>query len=152
MLPSAGARNEDGQALVELALTLPILFILILGVAEFGRLAYGAIEVNNAARAGVAYGAQTLVTAIDTAGIVAAAKNDSPDIVTISVPTTTQSCTCSDGTVVSCTTAAASCLSPAHILVFLQVNTTYTMDPSFHVPGLPTTYVLKGQAIMQVAQ
>ena len=62
--------NQTGQALVELSLTLPILFLLLMGAAEFGTLAYSAIEVANAARAGVAYGAQSHVTAADSTGMV----------------------------------------------------------------------------------
>jgi Flp pilus assembly protein TadG len=156
MLLHHNTREELGQALVELALTLPILSVLVLGAAEFGRLAYDAIEVSNAARAGVAYGSQTIITAQNAAGMVAAATNDGADVIGLQpsglAATASQFCTCSDGTAVTCANALSNCLSPAHILEFVQVNTTATVDPLFHVPGLPTTYALKGQAIMQVAQ
>ncbi len=52
-------RTEKGQALVELALTFPILVMLFVGAAEFARVVYASIEVSNAAMAGVSYGAQT---------------------------------------------------------------------------------------------
>ena len=61
-------REETGQALVELALVVPLFTVILFGAVEYGRLAYDAIEVTNAARAGAAYGAQNHVTAADTCG------------------------------------------------------------------------------------
>ena len=58
-------RENSGQAFVELALVLPIFILLLVGAAEVGRLAYASIEVSNAARAGVAYAAQSHTTAQD---------------------------------------------------------------------------------------
>ncbi len=51
MLPG-GWRDERGQALLEMALVLPILILLLLGVVELGQVTYSYITVNNAARAG----------------------------------------------------------------------------------------------------
>lgn len=45
--------QENGQALVEMALILPILIILIFGAVEIGRICFVQISINNAARAGV---------------------------------------------------------------------------------------------------
>ena len=44
-------KAERGSALVELALTMPILILLFVGAAEFASLSYASIEVSNAARA-----------------------------------------------------------------------------------------------------
>ena len=146
-------KSECGQSLVELALTFPVLVALLIGAAEFGRLAYATIELANAARAGTAYGVQNPVTFADTTGITAAVNNDSPDISSFS-PTTvaTHSCTCSDGTAVTCATAATLCVGTSHIIKTLQVKVTATISPSFHVPGLPTSYKLAGQSIMQAQE
>ena len=54
---------------VEIALTLPVMVALLLGAAEFASVAYVAIEVSNAAKAAVAYGAQSPTTVSDTTGI-----------------------------------------------------------------------------------
>src|ERR1700756_3771883 len=67
---------ESGQTLLEIALLLPMLVLLALGVIEFGRYGYIGILVANAARAGTAYGTQTLPQSVDTTGITNAAKND----------------------------------------------------------------------------
>ena len=47
--------NQNAQAIVELALTLPILLVLIVGALEFGRLWSTKIVLTNAAREGAYY-------------------------------------------------------------------------------------------------
>jgi Flp pilus assembly protein TadG len=142
------SRGESGQALVELAFTLPLLALLLLGAGEFARLAYAAIETSNAARAGVQYGAQNHVTASDYAGMQIAATNDGSDVPQIDA-TATHFCGCANGTVSTC--ASGDCAG-SRIIEYVQVNTTATVDPLIHVPGLPTTFTLNGQAIMRVWQ
>jgi Flp pilus assembly protein TadG len=146
--------NDVGQALVELALLFPVFILLLVGAAEFGRLAYAAIEVSTAARAGVAYGAQSHITASDYAGMQLAATQDAPNVAGISA-TATNSCACSSApsTPVSCTTVVTSCSpAPLHSLEYVQVNTTATVGPLFNYPGLPHTFTLTGQATMRVEQ
>jgi Flp pilus assembly protein TadG len=45
--------SEKGQALVEFAIILPLLFLLVFGITEFGRFLYLKNSVTNAVRAGV---------------------------------------------------------------------------------------------------
>ena len=45
-------KGEQGQALVEIALVLPLFFLLLFGVIEMGRVGYSYITVSNAVRAG----------------------------------------------------------------------------------------------------
>jgi len=49
------APRSRGQALVELALILPVLLLILLAAIDFGRVLFSWIEVNNAAREGAAY-------------------------------------------------------------------------------------------------
>ncbi|HTU51109.1 MAG TPA: TadE/TadG family type IV pilus assembly protein [Acidobacteriaceae bacterium] len=144
-------RGELGQALVELALVFPIFILLLVGAAEFGRLAYAAIEVSNAARAGASYGSQSHITASDFANIQLAATQDALNVAGVTA-TAADSCTCSTGGTITCSTALTSCPSPARIIEYVQVNTSGTIDPLFHYPGLPTTFTLTGQSIMRVQQ
>src|ERR1700759_2276170 len=99
--------GDKGQAFVELALVLPIFFLLLIGAVELGRLAYASIEVSNAARAGVAYAAQNHTTAQDATNIQLAATQDAPNIPSLAAATS-QSCACESssgviGTLGSCT-------------------------------------------------
>lgn len=152
--------EERGQAFVELALVLPIFVVLLLGAAEVGRLAYAAIEVNNAARAGVAYAAQTHTTASDFlpgGGIVLAAETEAPDITTMTA-TAALSCSCegSTGSMPApgvCTgVTLTSCPSPSRIVEFVQVNTSAPVNTLFHVPGIPNSITFQGHATMRVVQ
>lgn len=146
--------EERGQSLVETAIGATVLTVVLVGAVEMGRLAYAAIEVSSAARAGVAYGARNAAAAADTTGMQTAATSDGSDITRWKsvglTATASESCTCSDGTSVTCANAAANCVSPGRIIDYVQVNTTATVDPLFHLLGLPTTYVLNGHAIMRV--
>ena len=49
-------RSERGSALVELAVTLPLLVLLVVGVADLARVFYVSMALTNAARAGAQYG------------------------------------------------------------------------------------------------
>ncbi|MBA3442699.1 MAG: pilus assembly protein [Pyrinomonadaceae bacterium] len=49
------ATNERGTQMIELAIVLPLLFLLIAGVAEFGRYFYSYTTLAKATRAGARY-------------------------------------------------------------------------------------------------
>lgn len=94
-------RDNRGSAMVELALTLPLLVFMLLGAAELGRIAYYANEVEGAARAGAAYASQNVIYALGsptgspTANIEAAAQADVPNIGNLTFPTVpTVACVC----------------------------------------------------------
>jgi Flp pilus assembly protein TadG len=124
------------------------LTLILLGAAEFGRVAYAAVEVSNAARAGAAYAAQNGSTASDTTGIATAAANDAANLTGLTT-TSSHSCVCSDGTSSTCT--AGDC-SASHIEETVTVNTQVSFDPLIHLPGLPTAFTLKGQAVQKCSQ
>jgi Flp pilus assembly protein TadG len=145
--------SESGQAFIELCLTMTFLLVpLLIGAGEFSRAAYCYIEVSNAARAAVQYGAQTHATVADTAGMLTAAKNDySLDPTTLTLPTATTACTCSDdGSSVSCNSSTA--CNGAHIEINLTVQTQAIFDPGFYEPFLPDTFTVTGTAVQKVLQ
>ena len=150
-----GAR-EAGQSLVELALVTPLLVLLLLGAVELGRMGYAKISVTNAARAGVAYGAQNVFTAVDLDGMKTAALDDGTDLTGWKTngftATASKFCECSDGTSISCASAATSCVSPNRSVIYVQVDTQVDVDSLFTVAGLPSTYTIKGKAVMRVQQ
>jgi|HubBroStandDraft_6_1064221.scaffolds.fasta_scaffold41868_4 Flp pilus assembly protein TadG len=151
MLRITTIRDDIGQAFVELALVLPIFILLLVGVAEVGRLAYASIEVSNAARAGVAYGSQNHTTASDTANIRLAAIQDAPNLTTLTA-IATQVCSCSDGTAITCANAGTTCLKPAHIIEYVKVTTSAPVNTAFHFPGIASSITFRGFAIMRVEQ
>jgi Flp pilus assembly protein TadG len=150
-----GPVAERGQALVETALVFPLLILLLLGTAELARVAYAAIEVANAAKAGVAYGAQNTATSSDTTGIQTAALIDANDLAATLSTTVTVTGVCSNPAVL-CTGAGSTCTNSDcsdagdHIENILTVSTSASFDPLIHLPGLPNTYPLHGQAVQKV--
>ena len=147
-------RGERGSALVEVALTAPMLCVLLVGASEFATLEYDKIEVTNAARAGVAYGSQSSATAADTSGTKSAAINDGSNVAGIHATAIEfWSCSSAPSTQYSSAAAAANACSSsggAHVLNYVQVNTTATVTPSIAVPGLPASYTMNGVAVMRV--
>ena len=142
------AASDSGSALVETAAVLPLLITLLLGAAELARVAYAAIEVANAARAGAQYGTQSGFTASDTTGISNAAAADAANLTGLTT-TSSYTCACSDGSASTC--QPTDCAN-SQIEQTLTVNTQASVDPLIHLPGLPTQYTLKGQAIQKCVQ
>jgi hypothetical protein len=143
-----------GQSATELAFGLPVLVLLLVVVADFARVFYMAMGVASAARAGVQYGAQSYVKAIDNTGMTTAATNDGQNIRGLSV-VPTHFCMC-DGAqyspaqasacVVSCTAPPATCTEPK---VFVQVTTSATFNTLIRYPGVPYTVPLNSIAVLQ---
>lgn len=135
------SKSESGTALVEFALVAPVLVILLIGLIDFGRYMYDGILAANAARAGAAYGAQTLRTADDNVGMTAAAQSDSQGI----------ALTVNPGHVCMVNNAPVSC-GTTNETVYVQVNTTGTFVPLVTYPGLPSSVTVKGSSMMRVEQ
>ncbi len=144
---STHERSDTGASLVEMAILLPLLVLMVLGVADFGRMLYHAITLSHAARAGAAYGAQNSGFAGDTAGIQQAAEAEAQNIAPIAV-TSDRLCECTGSAPVSCTTP--SCGSYGAPLAFVEVTATHTFDTIATFPGLPSTVPLSRTAKMRV--
>lgn len=140
--------SQRGNAIIELAFGVSLCITLIVGAVEFGWLAYQSIEVSDAARAGVQFGAQSRADAAATANVQTAATQDAPDVSGISA-TASYFCQCSNGGTSTC--AATDC-STSRIIYYVQVTTSATVSPLIKLPLLPASYALKGKAIMRVEQ
>lgn len=141
---------DRGQSVVELALILPLILLLLVGVIEIGRFAYYSILVASAARAGAQYGAQSLTTAADQTGISNAGQNDGQNVTGL-VVTSTQQCGCS-GAGLSGTCPATGCAAPNHPLVYVKVTATGNFNPLFNYPGVSNAFAVTSVETMRVAQ
>jgi Flp pilus assembly protein TadG len=138
-------KAERGQALVELAVSVSLLFFILLGAVEFGRVTYAAIEVSNAAKAAVQYGAMNGGPVTDTTGMLNAIQGDSHNLgttVTFSSGYPKVSNACSDGSTYSSTTGCTN----SHLMRTLSVKTETTFSPLIGWRGLPTSFKLYGYA------
>ncbi len=137
--------TQSGQTVVELALLLPLLLLLVVGVTEIGRYAYYDILVANAARAGAAYGAQGLAQSADMNGIKLAARADGLNTMTI---TPLQQCGCTAAGLTGCPSVAV-CPIP---LVYIQVTAEEQFNSLFSYPGIPANLILTSTVTMRVSQ
>jgi Flp pilus assembly protein TadG len=148
--------SETGQALVELALALPLLISLIIGAIDLGRLVYMAVGASNAAHAGAQYGCQNPATAADLTGMQTAAANDASDLVGAGngnlAATATNFCQCADGSGQSLSCASPPACANTHVVEYVNVSTTVNYTPWFAYPGVPSSVTVHGSAVMQVGQ
>ena len=153
---SALRAREEGSALVELALSLPMLCLMLLGAAEFARLSYAAIEVSNAAHSGAVYAASSVGHSSDTAGISNAATIDSGDLTggnAVSVTSVTTSCSCSNTayTPTSCSDNQTCFNNNSAMITTVTVTTQSTYKPLIRIPGGALTFTLHGQSSQVVS-
>lgn len=146
--------RQSGQSLLELALLTPLLLLLVIGTIEMGHYAYIAILVNNAARAGVSWGAQSHITAGDSPDIAAVAAadfdNNGPSNLTV---TSAYSCGCDNGgtvTSISCTTTCA--IGSGNLVVLLQVTATGKYKSLFNWPGIPSPLTFSSTATQRIGK
>jgi Flp pilus assembly protein TadG len=138
-----------GQSAVELGFAIPVLALMLVVAADFGRVFFFSIAVNNAARAGAQYGSQTVITAADITGMKAAATTDGSNVSGLSA--TASQCTCESpaGSVPAC---AKSYCDPNPAATFVEVDTSAPFTTILNYPGIAHSFTLTGKAVMQVEQ
>ncbi len=155
-------RTTRGSTLVEFAVVLPLLFMLTMGVTDFGRLFFHAITVANAAGTGAFYGAQNNVNAADSDTIEDRATEDAVNI-TVTSASATQFCECpaasstdftSTPTAVSCDLAATPGTCPGggygFPAVYVRVDVTENFTTLGPYPGIPSSTTVNRNAFMRV--
>jgi Flp pilus assembly protein TadG len=155
-------RSNSGSAMIELAISIPLLMIVLAGAVDFGAACYVAIEVANAARAGAQYGAQNSTTMVDSSGIILAAENEASNISTScgttagktcwvsGFPSASYGCECADGTGVKSGGAGCSCANGNQQVDFVLVTTQASYNPMIPWQGFGKTYTFNGVAKLRV--
>ena len=132
--------SERGSAMVELAVVLPVLVLLAIGVMDYGRVYFTSIAVANAARAGAEWGAFARAGSyLEDANMQNFAKLDGAEIAPITV-TSNHVCMCG-GTTVGCTgtTCPSGYGTP---IVLVEVTATKTVALLLRYPGLPPSVTI----------
>jgi Flp pilus assembly protein TadG len=137
-------KSENGGALVELAVVLPILILIAVGVMDYGRVYYTSITVVNAARAGAEWGAYGMTGSMtNDAKIQSFAQLEGAEAGTINV-TSSHVCRCSpNGSATSCTTSCGGYGNPQ---VYVTATATKTVSLLLRYPGLPATITISRSA------
>ncbi len=147
VLKRIGRRKSDaGTAALELGLVLPVMAILVVGAADFARLFYTAIEVANAARAGVQYGVQSNGATGNSAGMQKAAADDAKQVSGMTV-TAARRCQCADGAPADC--LIGDCGSYGAPQIYVTVTAQKNFDTVIPYPGIPPSINLTKTAIMR---
>jgi len=137
-------RSERGGALVELAVVLPVLVLIAIGVMDYGRVYYTSVTVANAARAGAEWGAYGKAgSSTDDANIQNFAKIEGAEAGTLTV-TSSHVCRCSPtGGTVSC---ANSCGGYGAPQVYVTATATKSVALILRYPGLPASVTISRSA------
>jgi Flp pilus assembly protein TadG len=131
-VPRRAVRKRNAVAAVELALMLPLLcFLLVIGV-DYARVFYFDLTVENCARSGALYGGKDTTSALDTAGITAAAQQDAGNL---------------DLTQLTVTSSTDSNTAPTVV----TVTVTYPFASITNYPGVPSSVTLSRTMKMNVA-
>lgn len=138
----------EGSASVELALIIPVLVLIMVGLLDMGRVFYGAITVVSAARAGVSYGSLNIFNATNTAAMIAAAQADAQDMTGLQFAAG-HDCECPTNlpTAVACSVTA--CTDGSTPLMYVWTTVTGSFSPTLPYPGLPPSITLTRTARMR---
>lgn len=154
-------RKNEGQALIEYILVLPIVFVLIVNVVNFGGFFYAWITVTNAARAGADYailggasaGSLKAASAAQVNSLITQDISSLPNRASLSVDI----CQNNNGTTTTlrgtCTSIPTDPESPNYVLTSIDV--TYTYVPfigAFSFPSLGVNLSLPPSTVHQRAQ
>lgn len=74
-------RRQDGQALVELAISITVLMMILLGIVEFGRIGHAYVVITHASREGARVGVLNARNTSDNSIIDAAVERAVPSLV-----------------------------------------------------------------------
>jgi Flp pilus assembly protein TadG len=146
--------NNQGNALIETALVVPVLLLMLVGAVDLGRAFTIAVAAQSAAHAGAVYGS---LNPTDTAGMIAAAKLDAANWAVI-VPSATYDCRCYDGSSVQalCASQPAGCTDPSvftteNSVYNVTVTTTATVTPLLLYPGF-TSFTINSKASLRASR
>jgi Flp pilus assembly protein TadG len=137
--------SENGSAMAELVIAIPILLLLAMGVADYARIYYAGITVANAAEAGVHYGvARTGTSVVDS--MIMAARLDAGSMTLDSVAAG-QTCRCPGTGVVSCGLGTCGTYGVPQIYdsVWVQKNVALVI----RYLGLPSSVTVTRSAVLR---
>ncbi len=151
--PQRRSGRSAGNALIEFTFVAPLLIVLALGVADFGRVFYYAMVTENAARAGAQYALRNNYT--NVTGIQNAAIQDTglPSSQFNAANVTEASCflRCPGSEAeMSCTVVNLNSCGAEQAYIYTRVRTQFVFNTLVNYPGIPNSTTLSGQAVMRV--
>ncbi len=144
-----GLRSEDGSTLVELAVYLPILLLFVFALVDYAFYIQKALQVQDAAATGAAYGtipgnAANSTTMVQLANYEVTGSYNGASGFTANA---TNFYSCTPGGAPVALTASCSGSAPLH---YVQVTTSLNISSLLPYTGLPHTQSINGSAIYRV--
>ena len=148
------ARRRAGSVTVELALSVPLLMLMMAGAADFARLFYHAVTLDNASGTGSFYGAQNVVLSADYYGMELVAKEDAQYLQGVSA-TPDRYCECPSKSEADCFTDTCTGFYGGTGLYgtprsYTTLVVEQTFEPLLAWPGIPNAVVIKEKTFMRV--
>lgn len=147
-----GARSrarQKGNAVVEMALMAPWLFLLFMGVFDFGFYAYAAISTQQAARVAALYTSSSQSNVTDSSGACRYVLSELKDLPNM---TNVATCAANPAQITSSQPVAVvpTSVTGADSAPAAQVSVTYQTVPVFPIPGLMGQMTITRTAQMRV--
>ena len=146
-------RDSRGGALVEFALTFPLLLLLCLGATDFGRLFFHGVTIANAAATGAFYGAQNNVNFSKFDMMANRVTEDAKNLDNVAA-SATNFCECpgSPPTDISCSEATnrQACGDYGYPRAYVRTTATHTFQTIVNYPSIPHEVKLDRNAFMRV--
>ncbi|MBC7005068.1 pilus assembly protein [Photobacterium sp. BZF1] len=152
-------QKQNGIAIVEFTLVLPVLLFILIAVLDFGRAMHAGIVLNSATRAAVGYGAQDIDKSVDINGMTSIANleaqqmldaDDEEDVINLQITNSLQ-CSCSDGVSTQINTDEDCDTNNACLVArYVVVDATYDFKTLISFPFIPDTVSLSRSASMRL--
>ncbi len=146
---AAGGIDGDrrGIAAVEFALFAPFLMTTMVGLTDLGFGLYRAMQVDDAARAGLQY---ALVRGFDASGISAQVAAVSQSIAITAAPAPQRYCGCAGGSGVTTASCDSFCPDGSTAGTYVAVTASATYVPPIAFPLFPDSFPLSSTAIVRL--
>jgi hypothetical protein len=137
----------QGGAVLEFALTAPMLLLLTLGAVDFGRAFYYSMTISHAAETGALYGARNVVSTGHSDWMQKQASLDAQDVGAVKVAAS-RFCMCPNGDKVDC--EDGSCPSYGAPRVYVSCLVQKQFDSLTNLPKLPDLFAVQRAVFVRV--
>lgn len=141
--------SRHGGAMVEFAITMPLLLLMAVGASDFSRIFWESIVMSRAAETGAKYGAQDNHSSGEYADMERIA-NESSSHIANTIPTADRVCDCPDspGAWIDC--LSTQCVNYGTPRAYARVRVSKTFSTMGRYPGLPQETDLNWRGYMRV--
>jgi Flp pilus assembly protein TadG len=140
-------RDDRGVAAVELALTSPVLIVMMVAVVDLGLATYASMQVYSAAYAGGHY---AILHGYDATKITNAALSATSYPGLSATPAPTKSCGCPSTDGITSAACGTTCVSGDPVGTYVTVSVQATHNTLFPYPMIPSSYTFATKSTVRI--